>query len=447
MVEKKIIDLTKKHPISTTFILFLIGVFASLCFPSTLCFVCNKDLPILDEFLKALASGLLSIFLGTVIILAYQIKNLLEENYQPTYYLDPLHKKLQNIPKLTIQQSTTEFIDIAIHQINTNGFVQFDIDLDNYTGQLISFMKFARKSFCGSNIFRPKRLRDDLRKDTLKDTTTKKIFAQYFKQIRDSQCKSKIRLTVLTENEIKSIIQDSIFYLKVKEGTPDNKTLFYFYEFIPEIIWYLSELNGYTKIEPNVKVFWSTHKLAFEARNHNKLQFETEEKVDMEKVRLKDYVIFDEQILLLYRYQESKQIGRLSLFWNSPMNESADKENFKYWETCKLINDLLKGQKDIIAEPPILNLFSHFEDLVSAIPWKTNDDINIDLISDSIIKTELQNEVINHKKTGSYRNVVTIYKKIEDELKSGKWVFDETYLKEYDDVKIDKIVKNKLPYV
>lgn len=356
-----------------------------------------------SSLLQSIMIGLLTAGLGFVTQVLIDMKRFFSkevENNPIIMALPDISKKIKDIPKLTTKNGSVDFAIDSLKKISDEGFVQLNVGIADYIKYLIILVKNTKEYIYGTNIFRPKTLVNRINSHT-------PGISEYLKILRESKCRQKIRINILSKTDIKEIIKDAVISLETKQA--DGKVELCENEFIPEIVWYLKEINGWQTGNKNhkVDVLWTTHDLAIERISLNSLP-----KSETSNQEIDDYAIFDKQILFLYDYNETVFTGNMVLQWDSETKEGGKVQ--RYLTPFLKIADHLQNQC-IYKET---NLFLHFSDLIDQINWGS-ETIDVHNIAEEVKSyfTDLRPGFI--------------YKTLERLIKTNKLKFKDTHSDSY----------------
>lgn len=374
--------------------------------------------PSLLEAITAIEMTLLTTVLATVFQVQLEIRRYLTEHVKHNPIIKALPKmseKISKIPMLSIKNGSIDFAVDSIERMSDEGFVQININFENYIKYLTTLAKSANKSIYGTNTFRPQIIKIKIEKNITG-------LAKYIKTVRESKCSKTIRINILSPSVVKDIILDA---LKALTANGTNIKILAG-EFIPEVVWYLEKINGWNnkKVKTHkIKLLWTTHTLAMSAISP---QLPKSEISDGE---IDDYSIFDGQILSLYDYKEKLDKGVMVLLWDSEPDKNTNGKFQEYLAPFKKIESLpLEQHPDSRS-----NLYESFSELVSSIPWEKDDFIDITTMD---IENDVKKSLCVQDKTPG-----SLYKIMEAHIKNGgKWTFKDEYFKEYFNDRIDKLI-------
>lgn len=311
--------------------------------------------------------------------------------------LPDISKKIREIPNLTIKNGSLDFAVDSLKKTATEGFVQINIPMKDYIKYLILLAQNAKQCIYGTNIFRPIKTIEDIYSNT-------QGISEYLNIILENKCKHKIRINILSKEDIKGIIIDAIKALTANDGKNEQLAN----EFIPEIVWYLKVINGWQNSHiKKVDILWTTHELAINNIEQNMLPVS-----NTVRTQIDDYAIFDQQILTLYDYNAAKHNGTMVLHWDSASDSNSSSKVKKYLAPFENIQEqLLKGN----GIDGITNLFPSFSELVNKIDWGRLDISNEVICLEEEIKSTLLN--LNNK------NINSFYRCMKENVKEGTWRF------------------------
>ncbi|NUO09172.1 MAG: hypothetical protein HUU08_10905 [Candidatus Brocadia sp.] len=310
--------------------------------------------------------------------------------------LPDISKKIQEIPNLTIKNGSLDFAVDSFKKMANEGFVQVNIPMKDYIKYLILIAQNAKQCIYGSNIFRPIKTIEDIYSNT-------QGISEYLNIILESKCKRKIRINILSKEDIKGIIMDAIKALTANDGKNEQLAN----EFIPEIVWYLKVINGWQNSHiKEVDILWTTHDLAISNIHNNMLPVSNTSRNEID-----DYAIFDEQILALYDYNEAKHNGTMVLHWDSASDSNSSSKVKMYLAPFENIQEQLRENKI----DKNTNLFLSFSELVNKIDWG-----KLDI---SIEKLNLEAEIKQTFSTINNQNLYSLYLCMAEKVKSSAWKF------------------------
>ncbi|MCR4321103.1 MAG: hypothetical protein NUV74_12310 [Candidatus Brocadiaceae bacterium] len=359
-------------------------------------------------WVQAVIIGFLTTGLGFVILVQIEIIGFFrhEVDYNPIIMALPeISNKIKEIPHLFTKNGSVDFAFDSLKRMSNEGFVQVNVTLEDYIKYLTLLIENTKISLYGTNIFRPKIIEGRIKKHT-------PGISEYLKIMRESKCKNKIRINIISKSDIINIIQDAVKALTITDGRIE----FCENEFIPEIVWYLKEING-RETTNKVDLLWTTHDLAIDGIRHNKLP-----KSETSNNEIDDYAIFDKQILFLYDYNNAVSSGTMVLQWDLESKENS--KVGKYLAPFLNIPEQVRKKK-IFKDT---NLFLSFSELIDRINWE-NEHVDI---NGSDIDIGVRNAFQGLKD----KTLKSIYEYMKANVKEGNWKFKEEHFINYLNAKI-----------
>lgn len=224
--------------------------------------------------------------------------------YNPLYSTEATFKNaIDHLQDVSVADVALDFSIESLKQIGKLGFLKIDVSFGDYTQKLFDIVWKSKSSVLGSFTFRPKLIYDEIQSNSDAENNSN---LKYLKLLNEKTYTNKIRLVILSKDEIKEILNDAL----VSMSNTENATL----SEIPEVNWFKEQASK------GFKVFWTSKNMFYN-------QFVAHEQEEIKKLislpdnTVTDFAIFDGDLLITWRKSvENKsdmaEYGTLLISWN-----------------------------------------------------------------------------------------------------------------------------------
>jgi len=276
----------------------------------------------------------------------------------------------------------------SLKGLTEKGFIEVDVPYYAFLDYIKNLSNQTREKIFGTSaIRRPKEMaQDDFSKG-------------YLKILLENKSRKLVRVTILTEEDIRKIIQEALDNLQPYSGSPPATPINI--KDIPEIEWwvtYANEISYRGLMTPDIR--WESNRIllwTIKEKDDNKLV-----ESSLRPGTIDDYAVFDDAVVIKFRENRDVKRGILFLMWGiriAPYRESWD----------KIREALTTGSALQLGD---LGLFASFYDLLA------NLDLTINISSYEVICSHFSDtEVLLCK----------VYEKIIELINNSKARFASTY--------------------
>lgn len=275
--------------------------------------------------------------------------------YNPLYSTESTFKNaIYNLKNLSVADVALNFSIESLQQIGTLGFIKIDVSFGDYTAKLFEIVNKSKSSVVGSFTFRPKIINDEIKSSP---STRDNCNLKYLKLLNDKAYSKKIRLVILSLEEIKNMLKDAYNEMEINPAL----TL----EEIPEVNWFKQQASK------EFITLW-TSKTLFYSQFVNNSNEDLKKLISLPDRTITDFAIFDSDLLISWRKSIEKKsdiadFGTLLISWNHSVknfyNELISEQTYSakhlYTDFMSLVNqvqsqdneiynyaDLIKSRKD-----------------------------------------------------------------------------------------------------
>ncbi len=229
--------------------------------------------------------------------------------YNPLYSTEATFKNaIDDLQGISIADVALDFSIESLKQMGKLGFLKIDVSFGDYTQKLFEIVVKSKKSVLGSFTFRPKLIYDEIQSNPNSENNCN---LKYLNLLNDKVYSNKIRLVILSKEEIIEILSDAYASMKNTE----NATL----DQIPEVNWFMKHASC------GFKVFWTTKNMFYK-------QFVANEREEIKKLislpdnTVTDFAIFDSDLFITWRKSveiksDMAEYGTLLISWNRSITQ------------------------------------------------------------------------------------------------------------------------------
>lgn len=257
--------------------------------------------------------------------------------YNPLYSTEATFKNaIDHLQDVSVADVALNFSIESLKQIGKLGFLKIDVSFGDYTRKLFDIVEKSKSSVIGTFTFRPKLIYDEIQSNSDVENNTN---LKYLKLLNDKSYTNKIRLVILSKDEIKGILKNALENMKETSNA-------IFCE-IPEVTWFKEHASK------GFKVFWTSKNMFFSQFVVNE-QEELKKLISLPDNTVTDFAIFDGDLLISWRKSiENKsdmaEYGTLLISWNRSITE--------FYNELSRVNSQLSAK----------NLYTNFMSLVNKI--------------------------------------------------------------------------------
>jgi hypothetical protein len=224
--------------------------------------------------------------------------------YNPLYSTEATFKNaIDHLQDVSVADVALDFSIESLKQMGKLGFLKIDVSFGDYTQKLFDIVGKSKSSVLGSFTFRPKLIYDEIQSNSNAENNSN---LKYLKLLNEKTYTNKIRLVILSKDEIKEILNDALESLT---NTVDATLIE-----IPEVNWFKEQASK------GFKVFWTSKNMFYNQFVSNE-QEEIKKLISLPDNTVTDFAIFDGDLLITWRKSvENKsdmaEYGTLLISWN-----------------------------------------------------------------------------------------------------------------------------------
>jgi hypothetical protein len=263
--------------------------------------------------------------------------------YNPLYSTEATFKNaIDHLQGISIADVALDFSIESLKQMGELGFLKIDVSFGDYTQKLFEIVVKSKKSVLGSFTFRPKLIYDEIQSSPDAENNSN---LKYLKLLNEKTYTNKIRLVILSKEDIKGILSDALASMKKTEDATRDK--------IPEVSWFKEQASK------GFRVFWTSKDMFYNQFITHK-QDEIKKLISLPDNTVTDFAIFDGDLLITWRKSveiksDMAEYGTLLMSWNRSITnfhgEMSNNNSYSakrlYTDFMVLVNKLKEEDKNI----------------------------------------------------------------------------------------------------
>lgn len=176
---------------------------------------------LINDHILILTPALIIIAVVIVIKRDYKFKKIIDSineinnrlvKYNPLYSTElTFRNAIEDLQKVSIKDVALDFSIDSLKQMGSLGFIKIDVSFGSYTQKLFDIVEKSKSSVLGTFTFRPKFIHDKIQSnaDPINNTNLK-----YLKLLNDKKYSNKVRLRILSIDEIQEILNNALQTMK-----------------------------------------------------------------------------------------------------------------------------------------------------------------------------------------------------------------------------------------
>jgi hypothetical protein len=229
--------------------------------------------------------------------------------YNPLYSTEATFKNaIDHLQGISIADVALDFSIESLKQMGKLGFLKIDVSFGDYTQKLFEIVMKSKNSVLGSFTFRPKLIYDEIQSNPDSENNCN---LKYLKLLNEKDYSNKIRLVILSKEEIIGILADAYANMENTENAKLDQ--------IPEVNWFVKHASC------GFKVFWTSKNMFYNQFVANE-QDEIKKLISLPDNTVTDFAIFDSDLLITWRKSveiksDMAEYGTLLISWNRSITQ------------------------------------------------------------------------------------------------------------------------------